>query len=148
MAPFRDQRPVNTWEHDMYRCLQNTCLFLTIAGLALPALAGDDGSAEIAYYALKPSIVSNLTGVPKYIRCDVQLMTEQASEISRLALHAPALRHVLLMLIAAQDGAALTTPSGKEQLRTVALEAIQAQLESLTGKQIVDDLYFTAYYVK
>jgi flagellar FliL protein len=58
------------------------------------------------------------------------------------------LRHTLLMLIASQDGAALNTPSGKERLRTAALDAIQTQLEKLTGSRIVDDLYFTAYYVK
>ena len=33
-------------------------------------------TADIGYYALKPSFVSNLTGGPKYIRCDIQLMTE------------------------------------------------------------------------
>jgi flagellar FliL protein len=133
----------------MYRWLFTVCFMFMLPGLGPQVVGADDGEpVDIAYFALKPSIVSNLTGGPKYIRCDVQLMTERAAEVPRLELHAPALRHTLLMLIAAQDGSALTTPSGKENLRTSALVAIQQQLEELTGKRIVNDLYFTAYYVK
>ena len=122
-----------------------------LAALALvaEAIAVDDkAEVDIAYYALKPSFVSNLTGGPKYIRCDIQLMTQSASEIPDLELHAPALRHRILMLIAGQDGKQLQTREGKEGLRQAALDAVQRQLEDFTGKRIVDDLYFTAYYVK
>jgi flagellar FliL protein len=132
----------------MTRCLLDVFLIFALAGLGASAIAADKAPIDIAYYPIKPSIVSNLTGGPKYIRCDVQLMTERASEIPNLAHHEPALRHTLLMLIASQDGGALNTPSGKERLRTAALDAIQTQLEKLTGSRIVDDLYFTAYYVK
>ena len=72
-------------------------------------------SADIAYYALKPSFVSNLTGGPKYIRCDIQLMTENAADIPKIELHTPALRHGILMLIGGKDGAQLKTRDGKEE---------------------------------
>lgn len=122
--------------------------FLLILPMSVGVAADDERAVDIGYYALKPSLVSNLTGGPKYIRCDIQLMTEQASELPRLELHAPALRHAILMLIAGQNGQSLTTSQGKETLRTAALEAVQGQLEALTGNPIVADLYFTAYYVK
>lgn len=124
-------------------------LLCTIIGSA--AHAGDDEDkpeVDIAYYALKPSIVSNLTGGPKYIRCDIQFMTEFASEIPKIELHSPALRHAILMLIAGQDGKTLQSREGKENLRKAALDAVQNQLKELTGETIVNDLYFTAYYVK
>lgn len=126
-----------------------TFLFLT-AILGSPAFAADEEmpAEEIGYYALKPSIVSNLTGGPKYIRCDIQLMTKHASEIPKIELHSPALRHAMLLLVAGQDGRRLLTRDGKEGLRQAALAAVQAQLEELTGDPIVSDLYFTAYYVK
>ena len=131
-------------------------LFATLAMLALSgaltfAAAADEEEkppVEIGYYALQPSIVSNLSGGPKYIRCEIQLMTEQAAEIPKIELHSPALRHAILMLIAEQDGKQLQTREGKEGLRKEALQAMQAQLEDLTGQAIVNDLYFTAYYVK
>jgi flagellar FliL protein len=114
-----------------------------------PVLAGDgEGAVDIGYFALKPSIVSNLVGGPKYIRCDIQLMTEKASMLPKIELHAPALRHQMLMLLAKQDGQSLTTRAGKEGLRKAALQSFQEQLKELTGDEIVADLYFTAYYVR
>lgn len=125
-------------------------LFLFLFGLAAGAMAAaeEEEPIDIGYYAFKPSIVSNLSGGPKYIRCDIQLMTEKASLIPMIELHAPALRHHVLMLLAGQDGKQLKSREGKEGLRKAALQAIQAQLEELAGEPIVKDLYFTAYYVK
>ena len=120
-----------------------------LAIIVIPATAaGEEAAPEIGYYAFKPSFVSNLTGGPKYIRCDIQLMTERASEIPKIELHSPALRHSILMLIGGQDGNQLKTRDGKEDLRQAALESVRTRLEQLTGNTIVDDLYFTAYYVK
>ena len=123
---------------------------LILSTIVVPGFASDEEAPEvdIGYYAFKPSIVSNLTGGPKYIRCDIQLRTEYSSEIPKIELHAPALRHELLMLIAGQDGNTLKSREGKEALRTAALEAVRSQLKELTGKDIVSDLYFTAFYVK
>ena len=128
----------------------------TLAGLiAAVCIAADVWAAEeaadaadIGYYALKPSFVSNLTGGPKYIRCDIQLMTEDSADIPKIELHTPALRHGILMLIGGKDGAQLKTRDGKEELRQAALESVRTQLQELAGKSIVKDLYFTAYYVK
>ena len=134
----------------MHRYFLAFLAMFTLVSTPTLAVAADEEQAppEIGYYALKPSIVSNLTGGPKYIRCDIQLMTEQAADIPKIELHSPALRHAILMLIAGQDGQQLLTRDGKEGLRKAALEASQAQLKELTGQTIVNDLYFTAYYVK
>ena len=52
------------------------------AATCLSAFAADEtAEVDIAYYPLKPSFVSNLSGGPKYIRCDIQLMTEQAAQL-------------------------------------------------------------------
>jgi flagellar FliL protein len=123
------------------------CLVLCFAA-AVPAADDEEDPGEIGYFALEPSIVSNLTGGPKYIRCDVQLMTRQASEIPKIELHVAAVRHAILMLLSGQDGEKLKTREGKEALRKAALDVTKTQLEELTGSPIVDDLYFTAYYVK
>ena len=121
------------------------CAYLIMTSTV--AVAEND-KPDIGYYPLKPSFVSNLRGGPKYIRCDIQLMTEQAAEIPKIELHAAALRHSILMLLAGQDGKELKTREGKEALRQAALQSVRAQLEELSGDAIVNDLYFTAYYVK
>lgn len=113
------------------------------------AIAGEEvEEVEISYIELKPSIISNLTGGPKYIRADIQLMTQYASAVEPIELHMPAIRHTILMLIASEDGKVLKTREGKKELRTKALESVRATLKEITGKTLVKDLYFTAYYVK
>jgi flagellar FliL protein len=134
----------------MRRSSQHLSILFAMLVLAASASAAEEEQAptEIGYYALKPSFVSNLSGGPKYIRCDIQLMTEQASEIPKIELHTPALRHDILMLIGGRDGNQLKTREGKEDLRQTALASVRSRLEEMTGKAIVNDLYFTAYYVK
>jgi len=113
--------------------------------------ADEDADAEekeISYVELKPSIISNLTGGPEYIRADIQLMTEYASALEDIKLHMPAIRHSVLMLIAGEDGNKLKSREGKEGLRADSLAAVQKTLTELTGKPLVKDLFFSAYYVK
>ena len=133
-------------------CIRQLCRSAIVLCASLvvtsTAAAAEDEEIDIAYYPLKPSFVSNLRGGPKYIRCDIQLMTEQASEVPKIELHTPALRHSILMLLAGQDGKQLKTREGKEELRQAALQSVRARLEELSGDAIVEDLYFTAYYVK
>ncbi len=125
-------------------------IFMLFIAFSLPALAGDGEKepVKISYVEMKPSIISNLTGGPKYIRCDIQLMTKYASKVEQIKTHMPALRHTVLMIIAGADGKQLTTHEGKEALRKQLLEAIRKKLEELTDEPMVKDLYFTAYYVK
>lgn len=135
----------------MQTALRKLCIllfgFLFIGNVY--AGAEDALPVEIGYVELKPSFISNLKkGGPKYIRADIQLMTEYASLIPEIELHMPAIRHEILMLIAGEDGNKLKTREGKEELRTKALEAVRATLKANTKKTLVTDLFFTAYYVK
>ncbi|MCP5428849.1 MAG: flagellar basal body-associated FliL family protein [Chromatiaceae bacterium] len=130
--------------------ISRAAVLLAVTLVAGPVTGADDEQppVEIGYYALTPSIVSNLSGGPKYIRCDVQLMTQHAQTLPQIELHAAALRHAILMLIAGEDGNQLRSREGKEALRTRALESVQGQLKELTGETLVSDLFFTNYYVK
>lgn len=123
---------------------------IALCGFSLAAEEEDKDKepVQISYVEMKPSFVSNLTGGPKYIRCDIQLMTKYASNVPEIEQHMPALRHAVLMLLAGTDGKSLLTPDGKEALRKQARDAINKTLEELSEKPRVDDLYFTAYYVK
>jgi len=109
--------------------------------------AGDD-EAQVTYFELKPSLVSNVNGAAKYIRCDVQLMTNHPDKLEDIQLHSPALRHELLMMFADEDGGTLMTPDGKESLRKRAREALQTVLKDKAGKALIEELYFTSYYVQ
>ncbi len=124
------------------------CLFLSQAGFTADEEAEDKEKKPVAYHSLSPSLITNVQGSAKYIRCDVQLMTRNSDNIPEIELHAPAIRHDLLLLLSEQQGDELKQPKGKEQLRKAALKAIRARMEELSGDERVDDLYFTSYFVQ
>lgn len=134
----------------MENTLRTIAIIMFLYVLAPLAWSGDEEKepVKISYVEMKPSFVTNLTGGPKYIRCDIQLMTKFESKVETIQTHMPALRHKILMLLAGEDGKQLLTPEGKEALRKKALETVRKTLEELTDEPMVKDLYFTAYYVK
>jgi len=120
-----------------------------LAGVA--AAAEEEPAAPLAepnYLELKPSIVANLNGGPQYIRCDVQLMTPEKEHLDEITLHAPALRHEILLRLPEVDGRKLATHAGKEAFRRELLAALQDVLERETGSPLVEELYFTSFYVQ
>jgi flagellar FliL protein len=134
-------------------------LFLICLVLLLPihfvwaedeAEEGDEEKAPavISYYQIKPSLVANLASGGKYIRCDIQLMTKDEAFLESLTLHGPALRHALLMLLSEQDGKTLKSSDGKEALRKAALGEVKKVLNEATGKEAVEALLFTTFFVQ
>lgn len=132
-------------------------LLLLLVTFALPAeVAGTQAASPpppadgTQYHALAPALVSNVQGEGKarYLRCEIQLMSRQPGALPQLDLHSPPLRHALLLLFAEQDAKVLTTPAGKDALRTAALDAVRSVLQDKTGEPLVDDLYFTSFYVQ
>ncbi|HHH38744.1 MAG TPA: flagellar basal body protein FliL [Sedimenticola sp.] len=132
--------------------IKNLLLLLLHALLLLPLLgaAAEESGAgtQPLYYKLAPSLVTNVQGRARYIRCDIQLMTRKQAALEALKLHAPAIRHELLLLLSDQQGEALKDPKGKEELRKTALAAVQGVMQGLTGTRAVDELFFTSFFVQ
>jgi flagellar FliL protein len=128
--------------------------------LALPllplSLSAEEEQAEGAetqpqvalYHALSPSFVVNLQGKARYMRCDIQLMTRDATNLANIVQHAPALRHELLLLLSDQKGQDIKDPKGKKKLRKVALQAVQKVMKQMVNDESVEDLFFTSYFVE
>ncbi|MES9993957.1 MAG: flagellar basal body-associated FliL family protein [Candidatus Thiodiazotropha sp.] len=121
---------------------------------AMPLLAEDEkeeaeaAPPTISYYQVKPSLVANLASGGKYIRCDVQLMTNDDLFLEELNIHGPAIRHVLLLLLSEQDGMDIKSPNGKEALRKKALSTIAELMQELSGKNELKALFFTTFLVQ
>jgi flagellar protein FliL len=147
---------VATYRSTRYRIKVNDMRFfipllVALLTLSLPLQAEekkDEGPVNISYYQIKPSLVANLASGGRYVRCDIQLMTEDASYLEMLKLHDPAIRHTLLLLLSEQDGNKIKTLDGKEALRKAALTQINAKLKQLTGKAGVKALFFTTFFVQ
>ncbi|MCW8908681.1 MAG: flagellar basal body-associated FliL family protein [Sedimenticola sp.] len=122
-------------------------LFLPFIGFAQEG-DGEGEARQAAYYELSPSIVVNVKGRARYMRCDVQLMTRDQSHLQDIVLHAPALRHELLLLFSDQQGDVIKSSKGKEQLRRKALKALQGIMTQFVEAESIDDLFFTTYFVE
>jgi flagellar FliL protein len=113
------------------------------------ALAEEENTKPTpSYFELKPSLVVNLPSGGKYLRADIQLMTMDSERLADITLHAPALRHELILLFSSQDGETVKTPDGKEELRKQALDVIQKKMKELTRYSSVEELFFTAFFVQ
>ncbi len=133
--------------------LLSLLLLLPMLLFSMPLLAEEEAEEEepkiSAYHSLSPSIVVNVVAGAKYMRCDVQLMTKDDTNLPDIQLHSPALRHELLLLFSDEKGADLKTPQGKEAARKKALKAVGAVMEKLTGKKdVISDLFFTSFFVQ
>ena len=123
-------------------------LYLSLTQTGVTAEEVDKEIKPVAYYSLSPSLITNVKGDAKYIRCDVQLMTRDKDNLAEIELHAPALRHDLLLLLSEQQGDELKKPNGKEKIRKAALKLIRTRMKDLSGDARIDDLYFTSYFVQ
>jgi flagellar FliL protein len=102
----------------------------------------------ILYHQLKPSLVANLASGGRYVRCDIQLMTHDEVFLEDLKLHDAAIRHTLLLLLSDQDGSTIKKPDGKEALRKEALSQLNRLMKEQTGKEAVESLFFTTFFVQ
>ena len=127
-------------------------LFLSAALVASTSVTTAEGKdekkASPLYYKLSPSLIANVNGKADYVRCNIQLMTRDEEHLEKITLHTPALRNELLLLFGDQDGQKLKGPKGKEKLRKAALKGVRKTMASITGNPMVEDLYFTSYFVQ
>ncbi|MCP3868143.1 MAG: flagellar basal body protein FliL [Gammaproteobacteria bacterium] len=131
------------------RPLMLLSLIITLSISITVSAANSSGQGNSAlYYSLSPSLITNVMGKANYMRCDVQLMTKDETFLEEIQRHNPALRHELLLLLGDQDGQELKAVEGKEMVRKAALIGVQGIMKSITGHKMIDDLYFTSYFVQ
>ena len=135
--------------------MRSACMALILSVLFPAGLvfAADDAppqenSQSALFYKLTPSLITNVQGRAAYVRCDIQLMTRGENKLDQIALHEPALRHELLLMLGDQQSDTVTTPKGKEKLRKALLKAVRGVMESHACGDCVDDPYFTSFFVQ
>lgn len=109
---------------------------------------GSTTAAKPSYLSLDPSIVVNLKSGGKFCRADIQIMTLNEAELENIKLHAPAIRHALILLLSEQKGKELKTPAGQEAFRQAAIATAQKVIQELTGTASIDELFFTGFFVQ
>lgn len=99
------------------------------------------------YHELHPAFVANFSGKSNknYMQVYIVAMAYEDSVIEDLKLHMPAVRNDVLMTLSNTTSDEIETVEGKEVLRQKVLEQIQATMKTKTGKDGIEDIYFTKF---
>lgn len=101
------------------------------------------------YFSLDDAFIVNLSArSTRFLQVTVELMARDDAVIEAVQKHRPLVRNNLLLLFSAQTAETISTPEGKEALRSAALAEVQAVLDELDEPAEVEDLYFTSLVVQ
>jgi flagellar FliL protein len=103
------------------------------------------------YLALDPPFVVNFQAdqLVRFLQVSIQVMSRDPKTLDLLKANDPVVRNDLLILLANQKYAAISTPAGKEQLRVDALAAIRKDLVQAGGDpKLVEAVYFTSFVMQ
>jgi len=136
-------------------------VLLAGGGAAFFLLGGDDSAEQelvvetkqqaAIYLPLRPSFVVNFptsAGKPKFLQTEITLMGRDPALMSSIEAHMPLIKSRLVDVLQSQDFEELRTPDGKEALRLVALEELQALFTEELGEPSVEKVYFTIFLLQ
>jgi flagellar FliL protein len=112
------------------------------------AVAAEEKPPESIYIDLKPEFVINFRDSrdrPKFLKAEMSVATTDDDIEEAVTRHMPAIRNNLVLLLSRQIYDDLVPHEGKEELRRLALEEVQAVLTAQIGKPGVEDLYFSNF---
>jgi len=145
-------------------------LVLRTEGEAAPAAEGDDKEAapkvgtvsvpndkfkvdprkyEITYYPITDAFTTNLADGSGFLQVGISLSTfYDGKVINNIKRQAVPIRSVVLMVLAEQDPALLSTSQGKQRLQRQLSAAINDVLREKEGFGGVDNVYFTSLVIQ
>jgi len=103
------------------------------------------------YLALKPAFAANFKGNPeiRVVQVELTVASTDQAVLDAITKHDPMIRNNLLLLLSAQDPAALKTAEGKEAFRNQIKEALKKVVIEQTDKKVgVDEVYFTGFVMQ
>ena len=84
----------------------------------------------------------------KLLQADIEVMARDEAVIDAFKLHRPMIRNNLMLLLAQQDYAEISTTEGKETLRQAMLDEINKVLTERGSEQGVEQVFFTKFVMQ
>ncbi len=105
---------------------------------------------EAVYFSLDPPFIVNFTGKSRarFLQVSIEGLTRDAKVKEDITKHFPQVRNNLVLLLSGQTYENLNTQEGKATLRKQVLKEVQKVLEAETGKEGVEDVYFTSFVMQ
>ena len=129
--------------------------FLMSSGGGEGGEMGEDGEiVEVRkpaiYLPMKPPFVINYAskGRQRYAQINVSLMARDSAIIDEMMRHMPLIRNNLVAVFSSQEFEEVITTEGKESMRDLALEEIQAILMEEVGEPGLEKVLFTNFVIQ
>ena len=152
----RRRRAAAAAQHHL--ALRHGLLFVTQAfALLVPffpvqILCGDavEVASEAYYFSLDPPFIVNFTGKSRarFLQVSIEGLTRDATVKEDITKHLPQVRNNLVLLLSSKTYEELNTMEGKASLRKQVLKEITKILEAETGKEGVEDVFFTSFVMQ
>ncbi|WP_299005615.1 flagellar basal body-associated FliL family protein [uncultured Shewanella sp.] len=110
----------------------------------------DNRQQEAFYVAMPRPFLFNLPGQHRtaLVEITVQLQVRGEEHDLLVRKHIPLIEDALLTTFSRSQLQSLSTQSGKEAMRQLALQHLQNTLQPVTGQKIVDKLLFTGFIIQ
>ncbi|QTD56476.1 flagellar basal body-associated FliL family protein [Parasphingorhabdus cellanae] len=124
--------------------------------MSLSDLKGDkrtpsftESAFKATYYPIDGAFTSNLKNSNNFVQLSISIATYYDERVvENIKQHETAIRSTILMTLAEQEAAALSTHQGKEKLQGVLTNAINKMLKEKTGFGGINNVYFTSFVVQ
>jgi len=105
---------------------------------------------EPVYYAFDPAFVVNFNDGKsiRYLQLTLEIMTYNALVVDDVEKHMPVIRNNLIMMLSNLNYEVINTVAGKRKLQDEALTEIKSILLEKTGKEGVEEVYFTGFVMQ
>jgi flagellar protein FliL len=106
--------------------------------------------AEAHYFSLDPPFVVNFTGKSRarFLQVSIEGLTRDISVKEDITKHFPQVRNNLVLLLSSKTYDELNNQEGKAALRKQVLKEIQKVLEAETGKEGIEEVFFTSFVMQ
>lgn len=118
--------------------------------VASSADLGASAAGPAIYLKLDPAFVVdfNVKGKQRYLQLDLTVISRSQDQIYAVKVHMPLIRNSLVLLFSSQDFNELQTADGKQQLKTDAVNAINAILRQETGVEGIEGALFENFVMQ
>jgi flagellar protein FliL len=126
---------------------------LLLSIVVLPTWADDEPAPTKAiYFAIDEPFTINFLNQSnqkaRYLQIKVTLMAHDQAIIDSAALNAPMLQDALRSLFSSQTSETVNTVAGRKALQLASLNTVKSILKNETGKDNIDNVYFTSFILQ
>ncbi len=84
----------------------------------------------------------------RFLQLSIELMSYQQEAIDAVQVHLPVIKNNLILMLSSQSYGTLITIEGKEEIRKMAINEIQAILTKYEVEAAIEEVYFTNFVMQ